>query len=395
MAEEKPLHHRVPVVRITEVLNHPNADKLDIIPIGGYQAISAKGQFKPGDLAYYIYPDSIVPVRPEFEFLWKDKIVAEDGTWRDGLKEVPLKYRRITARRLRKEWSEGLLMPLPTSMYETLWDDAIPLGRVPKVKENQDISDLIGVTHHQPPDPDQLGGSNERGPRSHLPRSFKGWMYWVWYKVINALGFDTPPQGTNERGPKTGKPYYDIENFKNHKSVFEEGEPAVVTEKIHGCQGKYVYQDGKMYVGSRNFWKSAKSKCIWRKCLEQNPWIEVWCRVNEGFTLYGEVIPCQGEKFMYGYKQGEVGFRVFDVLTPEHTWIGWDADPLWAVSLWVPILYEGPYDVEKIRALVDGKSALGSGIREGIVIKPVKERHVRGLGRAVLKLVSNQYLERN
>lgn len=62
---------------------------------------------------------------------------------------------------------------------------------------------------------------------------------------------------------------------------------------------------------------------------------------------------------------------------------------------WVPILYEGPYDVEKIRALVDGKSTLGSGIREGIVIKPVKERHVRGLGRAVLKLVSNQYLERN
>lgn len=395
MAEIKPEHHKVPVVRINEVLTHPNADKLDIIPVGGYQAISAKGQFRPGDLAYYIYPDSIVPERDEFKFLWEAKVVPGDP--------IPERYRRITARRLRKEWSEGLLMPLePINMgFYSEYGVRDADNTLKPVSENQDISDLLGITHYQPPDPAQFGGDNEGGPKSHLPRSFKGWVYWVWYRVLNSLGFDTPLRGVNERGPKTGKPYYDIENFKNHKSVFELGEPVVVTEKLHGCQGKYVFQDGKMYVGSRNFWKSTKSKCIWRKCLEQNPWIEAWCRAHEGYTLYGEVIPCQGEKFMYGYKQGEVGFRVFDILAPNHTWtdqsvLEYDILGTSYPNLnWVPTLYTGPYDEERIRALVDGKSTLGSGIREGIVIKPATERHVRGLGRAILKLVSNQYLEKS
>lgn len=44
---------------------------------------------------------------------------------------------------------------------------------------------------------------------------------------------------------------------------------------------------------------------------------------------------------------------------------------------------------------VDGKSAVdGKTLREGFVIRPVKERHVRGLGRLILKVVSNQFLER-
>ena len=105
---------------------------------------------------------------------------------------------------------------------------------------------------------------------------------------------------------------------------------------------------------------------------------------------------------MYGYQQGQVGFKVFDALTPDHVWLSWEelhsSNYVLAHNLeksWVPVLYEGPYDEEAIRRLVDGKSTLGNGIREGIVIKPFKERHVRGLGRAVLKLISNTYLEKS
>lgn len=381
---EKPVHHQTPVVRITEVLPHSNADKLEIIPVGGYQAISVKGQFKPGDLAYYIYPDSIVPEREEYSFLWRGKVIPGEP--------VPLKYRRITAKRLRKEWSEGLLMPLRA--------EVVP-------NEGEDISDLLGITHYQPPEPTS-GGESEEGPRRR-PRTLRGWVRFLWWKLIGYAGFDTPLKGFVETGPKEGKPHYDIENFKNYRKVFEPGEFVLVTEKIHGCQGKFVYQDGKMYVGSRNRWIAPKSTTIWRKCLQQNPWIEEWCRKYEGYTLYGEVIPCQGEKFMYGYAPGEVRFKVFDILKPDHVWL--DADVMSgpsdlspydlaaydALDHWVPILYRGPYDEEAIRKLVDGKTTLGksSGIREGIVVKPLTERHVKGLGRAILKLVSNDYLERN
>jgi hypothetical protein len=62
---------------------------------------------------------------------------------------------------------------------------------------------------------------------------------------------------------------------------------------------------------------------------------------------------------------------------------------------WVPTLYEGPYkDIPW--GLVDGKSVVdGKTMREGIVIRPLKERHVRGLGRLILKVVSNPFLEKD
>ena len=59
---------------------------------------------------------------------------------------------------------------------------------------------------------------------------------------------------------------------------------------------------------------------------------------------------------------------------------------------WVPVLYTGPYkDIPW--GLVDGKSKVdGKTMREGFVIRPRKERYVRGLGRLILKVVSNQFL---
>ena len=64
---------------------------------------------------------------------------------------------------------------------------------------------------------------------------------------------------------------------------------------------------------------------------------------------------------------------------------------------WVPQLYKGPFDWEIISKLVDGQTAVpgAKGIREGIVIRPLKNRHVRGLGRLILKCVSNSYLEKD
>jgi len=60
------------------------------------------------------------------------------------------------------------------------------------------------------------------------------------------------------------------------------------------------------------------------------------------------------------------------------------------------VLYVGPFkDIPW--ELADGKTTVpgAKGIREGFVIRPVKERHVRGLGRLILKVVSNSFLEKD
>jgi len=63
---------------------------------------------------------------------------------------------------------------------------------------------------------------------------------------------------------------------------------------------------------------------------------------------------------------------------------------------WVPVLYRGSYDPVKLKELSNGPSTMPGAdhIREGVVIKPVKERYDIKLGRVQLKIVSDDYLER-
>ena len=112
---------------------------------------------------------------------------------------------------------------------------------------------------------------------------------------------------------------------------------------------------------------SPKSGCIWRRVLEQHPWIEQWCREHPDYTLYyGEVVPTQSG-FNYGCADGQTKFFVFDILNPEGQWLA-----------------DGP-------SMVEGTEH----IREGVVIRPLVEREARNLGRVQLKIVSNAFLEKD
>src|SRR5579863_5250515 len=98
---EKPENHKVLIVRIPEPRVHTNADTLELFDILGYQLVAKKGNYAAGDLAVYIQPDSVVPQIPAFAWLW------------EGIEgNVPERKRRITVRKFRKEYSEGLLMPI-------------------------------------------------------------------------------------------------------------------------------------------------------------------------------------------------------------------------------------------------------------------------------------------
>jgi hypothetical protein len=372
-----PEHHKVPVVKIDNIQLHSNADKLDIIKVFDYQAVVPKGQFKTGDLGYYIFPDSVVPQTDEFKFLW-------EGRGFEG--EVPVKYRRIKAKKLRGEWSEGLLMPVPDNqVYEV----------------GSDLAEFLGITHYEPPEPTNLAADCEKGPSygRRWPHSFKGWFFFLLRKAtFNYFDKYGTTDSGRERGPNSGLPVYDVEALKAHQHAFELGEEVVITEKIHGSNARYVFIDGKMWAGSRKLWKKESSGCIWRKGLQQNPWIETWCRQNPGYAIYGEITPTQ-DGYNYGNKPGEIRFFVFDVRKPDDTWVDWielKRDPRYEPVLnnWVPILDERLYQEATVKSLSDGPSKVAGANhrREGIVVKPVFERQLRHLGRVQLKVVSNEFL---
>src|SRR5271166_2367982 len=152
--------HKVNVVRIEEILPHINADTLGIVHVGDYQCVVKKDDFKVGDLAVYVQPDSIIPQTEPFKFLWADR------EFPDGV--VPESKRRITVRRFRKEWSEGLL--LPVAVFAELCGKAGPF-----INEGDDVSELLGITHYIEPEPLDLHGKKTREQyKAWPPRSLKG-----------------------------------------------------------------------------------------------------------------------------------------------------------------------------------------------------------------------------
>lgn len=383
----KPKHHQALVVKIKEILPHTNADTLEIIHVGEYQAVVKKGSFKIGDYGVYIFPDSVVPQTEPFRFIWGSYLTEPDGT-------CPEKRRRITVRKFRGEWSEGLLMPYDEIMASLHPTETVKYFALARANDGYDISETLGITHYNPPEPVDTGGLVERGPISR-PKGLKGFFY----RVLNTLGLKI--RSITESAP-AGLPVYDVESFKNNVGVFTEDDEVIVTEKIHGSNARFVFKNSRMYAGSRNLWKSPKSNCVWRKALAQNPWIEKWCRKNEGYVLYGEVVPTQG-KFTYGCENDQIKVFLFDILSPEGEWLDWN-NVTYQCSLsidlmlnWVPVLYIGNFHWQSIEAQIAGKSYIPFGdknahIREGIVIRSFGETYVTGLGRKQLKVISNDFL---
>lgn len=94
------------IIQIEEVHKHPNADRMEIVFVGGWPACVNKGSFKTGDMALYCEIDSLLPLSiPEFSFLGKkeENVVEVHG----------VRYARLRTLRLRGELSQGLVVPIP------------------------------------------------------------------------------------------------------------------------------------------------------------------------------------------------------------------------------------------------------------------------------------------
>ena len=166
--------HSVNVIEITDIRPHENAERLEIVPVGGWQAVVRKGQFKVGDRAIYIQPDYIVPTaRQEFSFL------AKEGRDRHRLRAV----------RLRGALSFGLLIPVPEIVADADVGDC--------------VMDRLEIARYEPPVKSFRGGGDDH----ELPET-------EW--------------------PSVYAPKFDIESIQNFLDAFQPGEPVIVTEKLHG-----------------------------------------------------------------------------------------------------------------------------------------------------------------
>lgn len=356
---------------------HPNADSLSIVKVFGWQVIVKTENFQTVNLAAYIPVNSLLSNEPEFEgFVQK----------------------RVKAIRLRGIYSEGILIPAR-----------------PHWKLNDNVVQELGVTKYEPPEPILMQTEDTSAPD----------------------GFHC---------------YTEIENFRRYPDKFIVGEEVVITEKIHGANARFLYvntqkspmipvtenetvlkrlllqacdslsaegiivilapvfknnelsiwyannsdfQFGQFYVGSHRNCKKANERNLWWKAAFQYD-LEDKLRHIPNHLVFGEVFG-NVQDLKYNAKPNELFLAIFDVFAGNR-YLDYDEFVSFAKNIEVPIaplIYRGPWNPDLI-SLTEGSSLWpgANNIREGIVIRPVKERYDPEIKRVILKVVSQQYLLR-
>jgi RNA ligase (TIGR02306 family) len=197
-------------------------------------------------------------------------------------------------------------------------------------------------------------------------------------------------EGENTKGPKLYAPNYDVESARRYGHLFNEGESVLVTEKIHGANGRWLFDGEKLHAGSRTSWKQENTNNLWWMALDACPWLKTWLLANPEFVVYGEVFG-QVQDLKYGRK---LDVAVFDILSGS-IWVQADkARELGKELSWVPEIARTEWRWPDITKYAEGQSLIAEHVREGCVIKPLVERTHPEIGRVQAKLIGNGYMER-
>lgn len=355
----------VKVVSIKEVNPHPNADRLDLATIDGWQCVTQRGAYKAGDLAVYIPIDSILPAAVETTLFGPDA-------------KVKLSKSRVRTIKLRGAISQGMLAPCSEL-------------KVPE-KLGYDCTKDLGITKYEPEEvPEHMSnGPNKQGkPRKKNPFF---------------------------------KEYGGLDNFKHYPDVFKPGEEVIITEKIHGTNFRcgwvpsnadtvlkkikkffgllpkyeFVFGSNKVQLQNKLFHKGYYTTNVYAAAVEKYN-LRDKLEFFPDTVIYGEIYGDGIQKnYTYGCALGERKLVVFDVMVNGKYMDHEDMEELILTKLGLetaPVLHYGEYDATKAKELTVGNSVLAPSqkVREGVVIRPVKET-IAHMGRKVLKLISDQYL---
>jgi len=323
----------VPVTTIEALQPHPNADRLELAQVLGWQLVVPKGQYHVGAKLVYFPIDTILPLEISERF---------------GVTKF-LSKQRIRCAKLRGEPSFGLAVPP---------DEDWPLG--------ENVADYYHAIKYEPPLRVTAGDAEEEHP------------------LFVA--------------------YTEIENMRNFPATFESGEAVILSEKIHGTSARVGMIEGELMAGSRQVRRKRpaedrfSSNTYWFP-LSLEPvrtLVEALGSAHRQVILFGEVYGSKIQSFHYGL-HGVLGFRAFDLLLDGHyqDWPDFlEICAHYGVET-VPVLASLAFDLPEVRRFSEGRTQLmqqSAHIREGVVVRPVKERHDPRQGRVILKYVSDSYL---
>jgi RNA ligase (TIGR02306 family) len=335
------------IQKITKLIPIDGADAIETANVLGWELVVKKNEFQIGELCVYVEIDSILPEKPEFEFLRSRKF-------------------RIKTIKLKGQVSQGICFPL----------SILPKGNY---VEGDDITEIIGVKKYDPQAEIEKRLMDEKLARTNN-KIHKFLSKYAWYRNI----FNKTSKGSFPSFIKKT----DEDRIQLFPSICEREKDTefVVTEKLDGQSGTYfLLRNKKRFLGfgkkyifgvcSRNllltkpdnssYWTIAKQYNI-EKVLEK------LIGDQDFVVLQGEILGTGIQKNKY--KIDGYDFYAFNLIYP-----GMKIDTVRAMKVlheldikFVPILTTTFKLKDTIKENVEyakGKSVLLDTLREGVVVR--------------------------
>lgn len=332
------------IQKIIDIQPIPNADMIEVISVLGWKCVSKKGEFKVGDLCIYFECDSLIPIKPWSSFL-------ED-------KNKPGKPARLRTIRLRKQLSQGLVVPL-----SILEDCVVDSNNV----EGFDVTELLGIELYEPPIPACLSGQVRGAFPSIVPKTDE-------YRI--------------QSEPELLKEFQGIEVYWSLK--------------MDGTSGTFVNVETSPphHVCSRNMsLKDDGKNTYWKIYYKYN--LEKVLGSNPNMAIQGECCgpSIQGNKM--GLKDHELFiFNIYDI--QQGRILGYnDMKEFCDINdlPMVPVIEISIFNITEMEDIIArGREAKydNGALGEGYVIRPVVPRYSEVLnGRASFKILNNKFLEKH
>ncbi len=332
------------IQRVLSVEPIPNADKIELARVLGWQTVIKKGEYRPEDLITYVEIDSVLPDRPEYEFMRERKF-------------------RVRTARFRGCYSQGLILP-----------------PVPGCQEGTDVTERLGIVKYEPKEVDdsaELVVKPGRWTKPFMRFSLFRKLYFWFNRKDDTKWPEWLPKTDETRVQVLGRLLED-------PSL--EGKQFYVTEKLDGTSATYAMIGMRRWYGlvrptfvafSRNVNVTRQKGCLYLRVAEKH---ELRKHLLWAYYLYGDNA-VQGEIVgprVQGNKYGltELVFRPFQIrskregLAPLGRFQGtcriFGLEP-------VPVLCEAfdlvGWTVDMLVKYATRKSTLADTLAEGVVIR--------------------------
>ena len=339
--------------RISDIRPIEGADKISVATVDGWKVVIANDVgHRIGDLVVYFEIDSLLPERPEFEFLRKSCYVKNSANGAGF---------RLKTIKLRGQISQGLVMPVDEQGEK----EATVFGELEGayrpflvVLEGDDVTEFLGVKKYEKPIPVEMAGKMKGNFPSFIPKT-------------------------------------DAERIQNCYDDFDKkwrGHCFEVTIKLDGTSATYYIKDGVFGVCSRNidlletddnlYWQIARSYDIENKLKA----------VGYDVAIQGEIMGpgVQGNKEGFDEHRFFV-FNVWDIKKKAYlnTYDRVAFTKYFFENIpWLDDIWMDDQTLEDILAMADGPS-INAKRREGVVFKSIDNPSVQ------FKAISNEWLLKN